>query len=1512
MNAKEKRTPHDHTTRRRSRPAISPCLPLSLSPCLLLVVLLALSAPGHFANAQQRNAGFEPTTFAITNARLVLSPDEEIESGTLVIRDGLIVAAGKDVAAPGDAETIDGTGLLVYPGFIDAGTSSLLDPNRGTVPSGGRPIDFSRFALAATPPDNRKSMTPEFEVPQGLKTDLGGIEARRKLGFTSVHIVPAGRISGGSAALLTTSGLPLREALLVPNTCPQFQLFAPGGPGYPATLMGATAHLRQAFLDARRYTLHQRLYDAQTPGIARPPEDPVLTALGEVADKKQVSIFIAQGEDDIHRALDFAQEQEIPAIVWGARESHRCLARLKAASRGVIVQVNWGNEPTIEPNKPSEKLEPERKDPLRLQRDRVDRWKQTVSALKSLSQEQIPFALSSEGLGEPAELFKSLRQAIAAGLSRQAALAALTRDAARLLAIDRRLGTLSPGKLAHVTILNGPFDDERSKVRYLFVDGLKFEYNKGATPVPAGTASPSNLAGVWQLEIDSGDAKLLAALDLTQSGTNLSGTFRSPQGDGKLASGKVEAGKFEFVVAIGAGAQTIELKFSGSAEKAAEGKLSGTLKSAFGGATNWTATQKPAAEPAAKNPVAISLETENDAQSAKTDQSTEKKAVAAGKPGEGELPVELESDRLQHPIVTGGNVLIKGATVLAGRGEPLANTSVLVRQGKIAAIGPDLAPDEGMTVIDAAGRFVMPGIIDTHSHIMFGGGLGGVNEATASMVPEVRVKDVVATHDVAAYRALAGGVTAARLLHGSANVIGGQDAVVKLKFGRPANEQIVQGNPQGVKFALGENVKAQTNRFPNTRLGVEATLNRAFMEAVDYRRSWIAWRKTNEQKTNVASKPPRLSGGDGGGASESADPPGETGGPGGNALLPPRRDLRLEALADIVDHQKFIHSHCYRADEILMLLRVASDLGIRVWSLQHVLEGYKIAPEIAAHGASCSTFADWWAYKIEAFDATPYNAALLSEAGANVVLKSDDHELIRHLYLEAAKMLRYGGVTPDAALRMITLNSARELGLDARMGAIEVGKDADIAIFSGHPLNAFSRCEMTIIDGEVFFVREKQPSAMSDAAASASAHPAELVFASPEIRTRQLELSVAPDRRYAIVGATVHPVDAADIELGTVLIHGDKIVAVGAGIDVPPGTKTIDATGLHVYPGLIDAGTVLGLIEIGRAQETHDFQETGLFQPDLRAGVAVNPDSELIPVTRAGGITAALIRPTGGIICGQTSLVKLDGWTVPEMVLSLEAGLQIDWPGGNDNQPRVDQLRDFLAEGRTYAKLKKAAEESRTDPPIRDPRYESLAPYLRGEKRIFVEAGSRKEIVEALLFAEKEGLKIVITGGADAWKLAVELKKRDVPVIVGAVMSSPHESYDPFDAAYANAGRLYEAGVVFAIRSNARSTAGFSASNSRNAPFEAAQAVAYGLPEAEALKAVTLNAAKILQVDDRLGSLTAGKLANLVISDGSPLQESTQYKAIFVAGKPYAAESRHTRLYEKYRRRLHEVRAQRP
>jgi imidazolonepropionase-like amidohydrolase len=1451
-------------------------------------------------------AEFEPRAFAITQATVITSPGQQIEHGRVIIRDGLIVAVGTDVPIPADAEVIDAKDWFVYAGFIDAGTASLLNTDHPAQPAAPAPLDVSKYALAATRIDNRKSLTPDFEAAEHLRIEGDVLEKRRQLGFTTIHVVPTGRLASGRGALVTTRGATLRESLFQPATMSQFRVFGPGEDGYPHTLMGGTAHLRQFFLDGRRYAQHHSLFKAAAPNIPRPLQDAALDGLLPVLSKQLPVWFQASTRDEIERALNFSAEHEISAFtLWGGHEAERSLERLKERKIPVVLTVDFGDEPKVEAPATDGKLAAEQKDPLRVQESHRDHWRKLVGGPKLLHAAGLKLAIGSLHLNDPAELFKGLRQLIQAGLPRDAALAAITSDAAAILGQDSRLGTIAAGKLGHVTILTGPFDDERSKVRVLLVDGKKFEFNRDAQSVPKDAGGAViELTGEWKLDIEAADGAVHCDLNLVQTGTRLNGLFKSPQGDGKLTSGKVEQDKAEWVVSIGAGDREIELKFSAQAQAVAptvapptvpntasptvppvtpppvaqRPQLKGTLKSAFGAPANFTANRviKSGTDP--KTPKLAGIEDD------------------AAKPGitpaaaTVELPLEFEIDRLKRSVTTGGNVFIQKATVLTGRGETLTDTSVLIKGGKIAAIGKDLQPEAGITVIDGTGKFVMPGIIDTHSHIMIGDGIGSVNEATLSIVPEVRVKDAVWTDDVSAYRALAGGVTTARLFHGSANVIGGQDAVVKLKYGEPAQKQIIADAPQGVKFALGENVKAQHNRFPNTRMGVEATLNRAFVESLDYRRQWMEHDKAVQAAGDKGSQ-----------------------------ILPPRRDLRLEALMDIVNQQKFIHSHCYRADEILMLLRVANGLGIRVWSLQHVLEGYKVAPEIAAHGASCSTFSDWWAYKVEAYDATPFNAALLNQAGINSVIKSDDWELIRHLYLEAAKTVRYGGLSPETALQLITHNPARELGLQNRIGSLEVGKDGDLGIYNGHPLHAFSRCEMTLIEGEVYFARPTQPSAMTAAGAGRQQAVNVLPVPTPEIRARQVDLQISPNGQYALVGGTVHPVDAADIPGGTVLIVAGKITAVGKDIPVPAEAKKLDLTGLHVYPGLIDSGTTLGLIEIGRVAETHDYSESGQFQSDLRAGVAVNPDSELIPVARAGGITTVLAVPSGGTISGQASAVKLGGWTVPDMLLDLEVGLVIRWPGVIPrHQPKkgpihptpqqleerqkqrkelLDQLKDFLKQGRLYLKLKADTLAAGQSAPVSDPRYDALKPYLAGEKRVFIEANQRQEIAEALLFAEEEKLKIIIMGGTDAWKLAPELKARNIPVIVGPVMTRPVTETDPFDAPYANAGRLFEAGVSICIRSD-------DASNSRNAPFEAAQAVAYGLPADEGLKSVTLNAAKVLGIEAQVGSLTVGKLAHIVITDGSPLLQVTQIKGTFVDGQPYAPETRQTRLYEKYKQRL--------
>jgi imidazolonepropionase-like amidohydrolase len=385
-------------------------------------------------------------------------------------------------------------------------------------------------------------------------------------------------------------------------------------------------------------------------------------------------------------------------------------------------------------------------------------------------------------------------------------------------------------------------------------------------------------------------------------------------------------------------------------------------------------------------------------------------------------------------------VIIKNATVLTAARGTLENTDILVRDGKIAKIGKNLRGSANAKVIDATGRFVTPGIIDCHSHTM----IDAVNEGSLAVTSMTRIRDVLNPTDIAIYRALAGGVTTANLLHGSANPIGGQNSTVKFKYGRPVEEFVIPDAPPGIKFAMGENTKrsysavlpGQTPRYPRTRMGTIEVMRDAFLRARDYKQAWDDYKA---KKTRV----------------------------------PPRRIEELEPLVEILEGKRLVHAHGYRSDEHLNLLLLADEFGFRVATLQHGLEAYKIAPEIAKRGTGVSIFADSWSYKLEAYDAIPYNGYILWKNGVNVSINSDSDERMRRLNLDAAKMMKYGGVPEEEALKMITLNPAKQLGIDKRTGSIEQGKDADLVIWTAHPFSVYSRAETTIIEGDVYFDRNR-------------------------------------------------------------------------------------------------------------------------------------------------------------------------------------------------------------------------------------------------------------------------------------------------------------------------------------------------------------------------------------------------------------------------------------------------------
>ena len=404
--------------------------------------------------------------------------------------------------------------------------------------------------------------------------------------------------------------------------------------------------------------------------------------------------------------------------------------------------------------------------------------------------------------------------------------------------------------------------------------------------------------------------------------------------------------------------------------------------------------------------------------------------------GNGRLPVLAQS---------GKDVLIKNATILTASHGTLANTDILIKNGKIAQIGKGLTAGAGAQIFDAAGKFVAPGIIDAHSHLM----LDAINEGSLSVTSMTRIRDVLNPTDIGIYRALAGGTTGANLLHGSANSIGGQNATVKFKWGKPIEDFLVKDAPGGIKFALGENPRGTNNqgapgraqRYPHTRQGVVETDRDALIAARDYKKTW------DDYRAKVAK--------------------------GDKTAIPPRRDIQMEPLVEVLEGKRLVHAHGYRSDEHLNLLLLADEMGFRVGTLQHTLEGYKIAPEIAKRGTGASIFADYGQYKLESFDTIPYNAYIMWKAGVVVSINSDDDGRIRRLNTEAAKVMKYGPVPEEEALKMVTLNPAKQLGIDKRTGSIDVGKDADLVIWSGHPFSIYSHAETTMIEGEVYFDRAR-------------------------------------------------------------------------------------------------------------------------------------------------------------------------------------------------------------------------------------------------------------------------------------------------------------------------------------------------------------------------------------------------------------------------------------------------------
>lgn len=584
-------------------------------------------------------------------------------------------------------------------------------------------------------------------------------------------------------------------------------------------------------------------------------------------------------------------------------------------------------------------------------------------------------------------------------------------------------------------------------------------------------------------------------------------------------------------------------------------------------------------------------------------------------------PFPFETESMRKPTIqTGGNVLIRGGRILTAAGGVIENGDILVRNGKIEAIGPGLRAPSGFAVIDARGKHVMPGIVDGHSHRMS----DGTNEGSDSITVETRIGDVLNPFANNVWQALASGHTSALILHGSANSMGGESISVKYKFGRPPHEAMIEDAPRMVKFALGENVTRKsgnnTTRFPRSRMGVEAVFRRAFTAAREYMAEWEAYEEA--KRTDPYAKQPR-------------------------------RDLRLETISDILRQKVWVHCHSYRSDEMLMMVRLSQEFGFKIGALQHALEAYKIAPELAEAGVGVSIFVDNWSFKQEGYDSIPFNAAICTLAGVEVSINTDGLSGTTALNIDAAKTMRFGGLTEDQAIRTITINTANQIGIGHRTGSIEVGKDADISIWDGHPLSVYSKAWMTLIEGEVYFQRRDAFNIDRMSMSKPRLDPQRHVGEAP-----------MPPRSniYAIIGATVHTVSGPTLENATVLVRDGRIVSVGERVVVPGNATPIDGTGLHVYPGFIDGGSSMGLLEISPIPVMVDNAELGNFQPDLDALTALWVESAHYGPARYNGVTNAFIRPSSGIISGQGALIHTDGYTPEQFGLARRAALVVNFP----------------------------------------------------------------------------------------------------------------------------------------------------------------------------------------------------------------------------------------------------------
>lgn len=935
-----------------------------------------------------------PALIAFTNATLHIDARTTIPKGILVVRDGKVLAAGEKVAIPSGAVVRDLKGMHLWPALIEPYSDlGLPSPKREDRANEDRAARHWNRALNA-----------DAYAHELLKVDPKEAVELRKAGFGAVFTHRMDGIARGTSAAVLLSDEHTPKAVLQPGLAAHFSFRKGSSPDrYPSSQMGAIALIRQAFLDARWYEAQPQL--AET--------DAILAILAQQLRGRMV--FEAGDRNEVLRWARVLEEFKLPGIVKGAGDEYARLSEIKAL--GLPLIVPFAQPEAFDVEDPYDALE--------VSFARLKHWELAPYNAMMLDTADVPFALTAHGRKDLKELWKDLRKLVACGLDSARAIELLTSDPARLFGVDDRMGALRPGMVANFLVTSKHLLNEKNSIHETWVHGRRFMHSDPDQPDLLGTFDLNMAGEVWTMvvggEVAKPEVKVRRASDPDSLAVKARFERQGP------------------VVSLG---------FTAAGEPDASFRLSGTLHAngalwdGQGQRTGgqwfpWSAIRQAGSGPGKNNGGATTGRSPSDAPDSASVRAPEPPgAVTYPLVGFGftELPVQE-------------TVVFRKATVWTnGPRGILRNTDVLVHGGKVLAVGEDLTPSLSfpgkvkpvVTEIDARGRHLTSGIVDEHSHIAIS---RGVNEGTQAVTAEVRIGDVVNPDDINIYRNLAGGVTTIHQLHGSANPIGGQSAVTKLRWGQTADSMQVKGASRHIKFALGENVKQSnwgvSDRFPQTRMGVEQVFFEAFHRARDYDREWRTW---NALRPRDRERTPQ-----------------------------PRRDLELEALLEILNGQRHISCHSYVQSEVDMLMHVADSMGFTVNTFTHILEGYKVADKMQRHGASGSTFSDWWAYKFEVNEAIPHNAALMHMHGVNTGINSDDAEMSRRLNQEAAKAVKYGGVSEEDAWKMVTLNPARMLKLDHRLGSVVVGKDADLVLWTDHPLSIRAKAEQTWVDGVRYY-----------------------------------------------------------------------------------------------------------------------------------------------------------------------------------------------------------------------------------------------------------------------------------------------------------------------------------------------------------------------------------------------------------------------------------------------------------